>query len=188
MVFYRLMEAEYRTEIETTEHKYSDVKDNVWSTKAIATLSSGELLLGYGDGTFKPQGKMTRAEISKVIARFTDTIVLETQMPDIIDHWAEDYINTVENKGWVKGYEDGSFKPNELLTRAEFVTMVNSLLDRKVKKENILNGIKTFKDLESMKWYYEPMVEAINGHDYELERLKDGTEKWIKLVDTQYPD
>ncbi len=188
MVFYRLMEQEYRKEIETTNYNFTDVKPNTWSTKAIATLSNGGLLKGYPDGSFKPHGNMTRAEISKVIARFTDTKVLETEMTDIIGHWAEDYINTAQKEGWITGYGDGTFKPDKLLTRAEFVTMVNSLLDRKVKKENALPGLKQFKDLEENKWYYEQMIEAINGHLYEDKRLPDGSEKWTKLVDTQFPD
>ncbi len=188
MVFYRLMESEYREEIETTNHNFNDIKADVWSTKAIASLSKGELLKGYEDGSFRPNEKMTRAEVSKVIARFTDTIVLETQMPDIIGHWAEDYINTVQNQGWIKGYEDGNFKPNEYLTRAEFVTMMNSLLDRKLNKKNLSLDIKSFKDSKDTSWYYEQIIESTNGHKYEPKRKEDGSEVWIELVDTQYPD
>ncbi len=187
VVFYRLMEPEYRSEIETVSHTFTDLDKDRWSEKAIATLSKGEVLKGYTDGSFKPTNNMTRGEVAKAITRFADVKVLETEFPDIIGHWAEDYINTAGNEGWIKGYNDGTFKPNELLTRAEFVTMMNSLLDRKVKKVNALQGMKTFRDLPE-EWYYEQMIEAINGHNYDVNRLTDGTEKWTELVETEFPD
>lgn len=187
MVIYRLMEPEYRGEIETNNHNFTDIKKTSWSTRAVASLANGQILKGYEDQSFKPHANMTRAEIAKVIARFTDVKVFETQFPDIIGHWAEDYINTAQDAGWVQGYSDGGFKPNELLTRAEFVTMINSLLDRKVSKENALTNLKYFPDLTE-EWYYEQMIEAINGHNYEDKRLDDGSEVWTNLVDTNFPD
>ncbi len=187
MVIYRLMEPEYRNQIKTSSHNFIDMTDETWSTKAISTLTKGDILKGYSDGSFKPHANMTRAEISKVIARFTDTMVLETHFPDILGHWAENYINTLQKNGWIDGYETGEFKPNDLLTRAEFVTIMNNFLDRKVHKENTLSNLKQFKDLPE-EWYYTQMIEAINGHEYELDRLPDGTETWTKLVDTKFPD
>lgn len=89
----------------------------------------------------------------------------------------EDYINSVEAKGWIKGYNDGTFKPNNNITRGEYVTLMNNLLERKVKIENTLPGIKEFNDLNTNKWHYEQMIEALNGHEYK--RLEDNTGKWI---------
>ena len=97
-------------------------------------------------------------------------------------HWAEKDLMISINKGWLKGYEDGTLKPDREITRAEFVTLVNRILDRKVIEENILSEIREFKDLEKSKWYYEDIVEATNSHSYEEKRLKDNSEKWIDLI------
>jgi hypothetical protein len=79
----------------------------------------------------------------------------------------------------VDGYEDGTFKPNENITRAEFVTLVNNVLNRKVEKENILPDVLQFEDLDESKWYYEAMQEAVNSHKYE--RLENGYEEWTEI-------
>ncbi len=188
MVLYRLMAPEYRRELEYRENDFIDVDENRWSDKPISILAKAGMLTGYKDGSFKPTNEITRAELATMIAKLTDVIVLETKFEDIKGHWAEDYINSVQKTGWIQGYEDNTFRPNELIKRSEFVSIINNVLFRKVDKENILPDVKRFKDLEQNRWFYEGMVEAINGHDYELKRLDDSSEKWIKLIDTEYDD
>ncbi|MDF2950302.1 MAG: cell surface glycoprotein 2, partial [Sedimentibacter sp.] len=83
-------------------------------------------------------------------------------------------------KGWVKGYPDGSFKPDQYITRAEFVTLVNNILGRNVHKENILGNIKVFPDLTEDMWYYEAMVEAINSHINSWD--ENLNEVWIEII------
>lgn len=92
---------------------------------------------------------------------------------------AEQYILSAAAKGWVNGYTDGTFKPDQPITRAEFVTLVNNVLMRKVKAENILPDALQFPDLVKGKWYYEAMMEAINSHLYE--RDEDGYEIWTEI-------
>jgi len=92
---------------------------------------------------------------------------------------AEQYILSAAAKGWVNGYTDGTFKPDQPITRAEFVTLVNNVLMRKVKAENILLDALQFPDLVKGKWYYEAMMEAINSHLYE--RDEDGYEIWTEI-------
>ena len=105
---------------------------------------------------------------------------IDTSFKDVKGHWAEEYVGSAVKKGWIKGYPDGSFKPDQNITRAEFVTLVNSVLERKVSKENILDGIIKFPDLKEGKWYYLEMVEAINGHLYEKDS-NGQNEKWTRL-------
>lgn len=183
-VFFRLLEDSYRDKIRSNNAKYEDVELNRWSSKHIATLSNGKILQGYPGNIFRPQSTITRAEVAAIASRFDSLDVIEKRaFSDIRGHWAEQYINSAEAKGWVKGYSDGTFKPDNPITRAEFVTLVNNVLGRKVSKENILKGIKKFKDLDESEWYYEHMVEASNSHIYEKDRLSDGSEVWIDIID-----
>ena len=102
---------------------------------------------------------------------------------DVSGHWAEELINSAAQKGWVTGYPDGTFKPDQYITRAEFVTLVNNVLERRVKAEDILPEARQFPDLDKDAWYYEAMQEAINSHDYI--RKPDGYEEWTEIY---YPD
>ena len=179
-VFFRLLDPTYRETIRTTEEDYSDVAESRWSVKHIGTLSNGQVLTGYADGSFKPGTFMTKAELATVASRF-DALSEpgDVKFSDVSGHWAEKYILSAAAKGWVKGYEDGTFKPDQYITRAEFVTLVNNVLERRVHEENILPDAIQFKDLQKGKWYYEAMQEAINSHNYE--RAADSYEKWTEI-------
>ena len=179
-VFFRLLDPAYRETIRTTDENFSDVAESRWSAKHIGTLSNGQILTGYQDGNFKPGAYMTKAELAAVASRFDN---LSTPgaitFSDVSGHWAEKYILSAAEKGWVKGYEDGTFKPDQYVTRAEFVTLVNNVLNRKVHTENILSDALQFPDLEKGKWYYEAMQEAINSHNYD--RAEDSYEVWTEI-------
>ncbi|TFZ39953.1 VWA domain-containing protein [Soehngenia longivitae] len=183
-VFYRLLDPEYRSMVFSTEQNFLDVKATRWSNKHIATLVNAGVILGYEDGTFKPEKYITRAELAVIASRFDNLSPFESdKFSDIKGHWANKYINSAAEKGWVNGYEDGTFKPDNYISRAEFVTLVNQVLNRRVSKENILEDARQFPDLIEGKWYYEAMQEAINSHEFEW--LEDDTEKWTKIY---YPD
>lgn len=183
-VFYRLLDVKYRRNILTLTHRFTDVGKGRWSEKFIATLSNGSIINGYPDGSFRPGNYITRAELAVIASRFDRLVPVEyDKFIDTKGHWAKDYINSAWAKGWVNGYPDGTFKPNQYITRAEFVTMVNNVLDRRVKKEHILPNSRIYPDLSESEWYYEAMMEAINSHHYE--RLEDGYEKWTELY---YPE
>ncbi|MFA7533614.1 MAG: S-layer homology domain-containing protein [Tissierellaceae bacterium] len=179
-VFYRLLDDDYRQSILTTKQKFPDVKSSRWSAKHISTLANGNIVSGYPDGNFRPGGHITRAELATISSKF-DKLSTDSgdSFADISSHWANKYINSAAKKGWVKGYPDGTFRPDQYITRAEFVTLVNSVLARRVKKENILPGIREFPDLSPNMWHYENMVEAINSHTYI--RLEDSYEEWIEI-------
>ncbi|MGI5892769.1 MAG: S-layer homology domain-containing protein, partial [Bacillota bacterium] len=178
-VFFRLLDPTYRETIRTTEHDFRDVAGNKWSLKHIATLANGDIITGYL-GSFRPEEFITRAELATIASRFDKLETLETgKFSDVSGHWAEKYINSAAQKGWVNGYLDGTFKPDQYITRSEFVILVNNVLDRRVHTEHILPDAKQFPDLVKGKWYYEAMQEAINSHKYE--KLDDGFEKWTEI-------
>ena len=183
-VFYRLLDPEYRDRIRTEKHEFSDVASARWSNKHIATLAKVGIVTGYTDGTFKPGNYITRAEVATIASRFDKLSPFESdKFSDIAGHWANKYINSAEKKGWIKGYSDGTFKPDQYITRAEFVTLVNNVLERRVKIGDILPVARQFPDLPKNEWYYEAMQESINSHHYI--RLENGYEEWLEIY---YPD
>ncbi len=179
-VFYRLLDSTYRDTIKTTDSGFSDVSHKRWSAKHIGTLAKGDIISGYPDGTFKPGSFITRAELAAIASRFDKLSTVQiNKFSDISGHWASKYINSAAEKGWVSGYSDGTFKPNQYITRAEFVTLVNNVLKRNVNEEGILSNAKKFPDLTKNKWYYEDMEEAMNSHNYQLS--PDNVETWTEI-------
>ncbi|MGI6468397.1 MAG: S-layer homology domain-containing protein [Syntrophomonadaceae bacterium] len=183
-VFYRLLDETYRDSVKTDVNNFLDVEADRWSNIQISTLAAIGVITGYPDGTFRPSNSITRAELATIASKFDKlSPFVADNFSDITGHWANQYINSAAQKGWVKGYEDGTFRPEQPITRAEFVTLVNNVLGRKVLKENILPDAKTFPDLSPNAWYYEAMMEAINGHYYEREN-PDDYEVWTELYET----
>lgn len=183
-VFYRLLTDESRNALMTTSNNFPDVASSRWSNRHISTLVNGGIIQGYNDGTFKPGSSITRAELATIASRFDNlSPFVADRFSDISGHWANEYINSAADKGWVNGYPDGTFRPNQAITRAEFVTLVNAVLERRVHAENILEDARVFPDLSESAWYYEAMQEAINSHTYV--RLEDGYEEWIEIY---YPE
>ena len=179
-VFYRLLESNYRVSILTQVENFPDIDSYRWSLRHIATLANGSIINGYPDGSFRPSKFITRAELATIASKFDKLTPSQNNIfSDIEGHWANKYINSATTKGWVKGYPDGTFKPDQYVTRAEFVTLVNNVLERRVHKEYILPEAKVFPDLLDTMWYYEAMQDAINSHLYI--RLEDSYENWIEI-------
>lgn len=179
-VFYRLLESQYRMSMLTLVEDFPDIDSSRWSIRHIATLANGKIIEGYPDNSFRPSNYITRAELATIASKF-DRLTPSTNnmFSDIEGHWANKYINSAATKGWVSGYLDGTFKPDQYITRAEFVTLVNNVLERMVRKENILPEARKFPDLPDTMWYYEAMEEAVNSHLYI--RLEDRSESWIEI-------
>ena len=182
-VFYRLLTPGYRNSIKTNSHSFLDIETGRWSGKHIRTLSSARIIEGYPDETFRPANNITRAELATIASRFDKLSPFTgNNFTDIAGHWGNRYINSAARKGWVNGYPDGTFKPDQHITRAEFMTLVNNVLDRRVHQKDILSEARQFPDLSKDAWYYEEVQEAINSHHYK--RLPDTFEEWI---DIYYP-
>lgn len=168
----------------TNETSYGDVNASDWYAKHIAYISDKKVMEGYEDGNFNPEAEITRAEYATVIARLRSLKEVETTFEDAKGHWASGYIGAVAKEKWIEGYPDGTFKPEETISREEVATMTNKMLDRKVDEKGIGDlTIEKFTDLEHGSWSYYDMVEASNSHEY-VRREKDSiVENWKKILD-----
>ena len=186
-IFFRLLTDETREANMTKSNGYNDVKDGDWFCCAVSTLSKMGIIKGYEDGSFKPNDPISRAEFAAIAARFDpDGDKTPATFADITSHWAKDEISIAANHGWIKGYEDGSFKPDQKITRAETMTLVNRVLNRLPEaKDDLHKDMKTWVDnMDETAWYYLAVQEATNSHYF---KNKTGTkfEQWTDLRDTR---
>lgn len=181
-IFYRLLDSEVRDEAYTTEGPFADVPEDSWFNSSVNTLASLGILAGRTETSFAPNDTITRAEFAAICARFDQReLELEQSFSDIAGHWAAEEICRAAELGWVNGYPDGSFRPDETITRAEAVTMVNHVLQRLPGQESdLLEGMRTWPDNQPDAWYYLAIQEATNSHTYS--RRDDDTEQWLELL------
>ena len=184
-IFFRLLTDESREAYWSKTNDFSDVSLQDWYNNAISTMVSAGIVNGYEDGTFKPNAEITRAEFAAIAARFDSSEYSgEDQFSDISGHWASEYINRAAERGWISGYEDGTFKPDQSITRAEAMTLVNNVLNRHVQPEYMLDNMVTWSDNTEDQWYYSAIQEATNSHTYE--RLEDGiNERWLEITENR---
>ena len=186
-IFFRLLTDETREANMTKSNSYNDMKDGAWYTCAVSTLSKMGIIKGYEDGSFKPDASISRAEFAAIAARFDpDGDTTPATFSDVSSHWAKDEISIAANHGWIKGYEDGSFKPDQKITRAETMTLVNRVLKRLPEtKDDLHKDMKTWPDNQNESaWFYLAVQEATNSHYQKLK--KDGThETWESMRETR---
>lgn len=165
-IFFRLMTDAYRSENWATSNNYSDVNVGQWFNNAVSTGTTAGILTGYEDGTFLPEQMITRAEFATMAVRFLSGDAAPiVSFNDIDGHWAADNILKAAAVGWINGYEDGSFRPDQPITRAETATLVNRMLNRDP-KGGMLDDMVKWPDNPEDAWYYSAIQEATNGHDY----------------------
>jgi hypothetical protein len=180
MIFYRLLNDESRENLLSEANTFSDMDSQSWSNRAVSTLFNANIIKGYPDGTFRPQAQITRAEFATIAAKFDNLELGQiSKFTDIAGHWAEEYITSSEIKGWIKGYPDLTFKPDEYITRAEAMTLINNVLGRIVRVENIHSDAILWTDVKETDWYYTVIIEATNSHDYVTD--ENGDEIWTGL-------
>ena len=187
-IFFRLLTEEVRTANSTQSNSLSDVSRGQWFNHAISTLSSMGIVKGNPDGTFDPDAPITRAEFAAIAARFDDKNTNTTSnFSDIASHWAKDEIGVAANKGWINGYPDSTFRPDQYITRAEAMTLVNRVLNRLPEKsEDLLDDMIKWPDnADASVWYYLAVQEATNSHDYSDKSDADKYEKWTKIRDAR---
>ncbi|MBR5329771.1 MAG: S-layer homology domain-containing protein [Firmicutes bacterium] len=185
--FFRMLTDESRAQYWSKTNNFSDVEESAWYNNAISTLANAGILNGYVDGTFNPNGKITRAELAVIAVRFLHAEEVyegEDHFSDIADHWAQHEINIAAEKGLFEGYPDGAFSPDQAITRAEAVSVVNRSLERKPHKDHFLPDMAVWPDnMDTSKWYYEDMQEATNSHSYEMRgEGADIYEVWIEIL------
>ena len=184
-IFFRLLTDESRNEFWSQTNNYSDVSEDAWYNNAVSTLSNAGILDGYEDGTFKPDGNITRAEFATIAVRFFEATYDGGDLfSDIAGHWAQDYINEAANAGIVDGYPDGTFGPQKLITRAEAMTMVNRTIDRHPHEDHLLDDMIVWPDNPETAWYYEQVQEATNSHEYTMntDDEQNPYEIWTELL------
>lgn len=183
-IFFRMLTDQSRSAIWSQTNGYSDVAKEQWFNNAVSTLSNGEILTGYEDGSFRPNRSISRAEFATMAVRFfSSKYEGEDLFPDIDKHWAQQYINAAANQGIINGYEDGTFRPDRPITRAEAMTIVNRVLERHPDKDHLLSSMLQWPDnSDQTKWYYADVQEATNSHDYTMDTKKDTFETWKKLL------
>lgn len=189
-IFFRLLTEESRAANWSTSNSYWDMDGTEYYYNPVSTATKAGLIQGYTDGSFGGGNRITRAEMATIAARFlSEPYSGENLFTDIDGHWAAEYINRAAKAGWFKITDDngnsvGNFRPDDYITRAEVVVMINRMLGRKPDRDHLLPDMKTWPDnvdTPATAWYYLDMQEASNSHDYTQDDAKP-FETWVKLI------
>ncbi|MGI6744010.1 MAG: DUF5979 domain-containing protein [Eubacteriales bacterium] len=181
-IFFRLLKEDIRIANMTRENDFTDVNPGDWYNTAISTMAALGIVKGYPDGTFGPNDSITRAEFAAIAARFDNSSHdILANFTDISGHWSEIEVSKAAANGWVSGYTDNSFKPDQNITRCEAMALVNRVLNRNPETPADLldDMIKWPDNMDTSKWYYLDVQEATNSHDYI--RKINNTERWTKI-------
>lgn len=180
-IFFRLLKDSVRDGNLLTSNTYTDVPDDYWANTAISTMTGLGIVQGRSTTTFDPKAPITRAQFAAICARFdTGKSNGEQTFSDIKGHWAKAYIERAAELGWISGFQDGTFRPDAYITRAQAVTMINRMLNRVPEDpSDLLPGMNVWPDCGPGDWFYLAIQEATNSHDY---RHKAGSyETWTGL-------
>ena len=155
---------------QTYSNTFSDVAKSHWAANYIGYMQQFGIITGYADGSFRPDASVTRAEFAAIASRFEKLTEGTKSFSDVPgSHWAAKYINFAATRGWVNGYADGTFRPNNFITRAEVAAVTCRLLERNADQSYIrshLSELRAFTDVSESHWAYWYTMEAANGHDY----------------------
>ena len=162
---------------------FTDVASDAWYAEAVNTLASLGMITGVGDNRYEPDRSITRAEFTAIAMRFAD---LETGGDNIFSDvaenaWYYDYVVGSIQYGWITGYPDGTFRPENTITRAEVTTIVNRMLGRSADRTFIVehaDELRSFNDVTTSHWSYYAVMEATNAHNFTKD---NGVETWNEL-------
>lgn len=178
-MLYRLLTESRRNETQTASNSFSDVSADDWYNESVSTMENGKYITGYPDGTFGGNKNITRAEFVAILVRFIGVQNEDCSFTDVSrDYWAYGCIATATKAGWIAGYTDGTFKPEQPITRAEAMTIINRVLNRGVNEKSELMNFRVWPDNEPSAWYYYEVIEASNEHEYTGSRP---SENWTSL-------
>lgn len=179
-IFFRLLTDDTRQRNWSSENHFSDVSADKWYNNAVSTLCHMGVLGGYSDGTFRPNAPITRAEFAKIAVSFAQINGFSEYgyFTDVdSSDWYAPYVDAAKSVGLIEGYSDGSFKPENKITRAEACTIVNRVLGRKPSKNNMkISDRINWPDCTTDDWFYEAIMEATNSHTYQMGKR---AETWI---------
>ena len=181
-LFFRLLKDEIRDENLSDTNTFADVTEEMWCNKAISTMALLGIVKGRTAACFDPNAPITRAEFAAICARFDQSDVIgRSTFTDIDNHWAKEEIERAAALGWVWSNTDGTFRPQDYITRAEAMTMINRMLQRVPESaEDLLPDMITWPDNNPNDWYYLAVQEATNSHDFT--RKISGYETWTALT------
>jgi len=189
-IFYRLLNEPVRVQYHTTVNSFADVSEGDWYNDVVSTMAAMGVVGGYPDGKYHPNAPITRAEFAAIATRFDRfDHIQHTSFTDISDHWAQQNIAAAAVNGWVAGYEDSTFRPDQYITRAEVIAIINRVLMRLPQSNHdLLDGMITWSDNADVTvWYYTAVQEATNSHEY-VYKNKDSKvvyETWTRLTNEQ---
>ena len=176
-IFARLLADKNGDTISTAANtKFTDIPAHAWYSGYVKYLNNNGVTYGKSGNTFAPDDAITRAEFTTLAVRFFDVYgdgnkdIMEQykDFGDVSDgYWAAEYIKAAAKSGWINGYEDGSFRADRNISRAEVVTIVNRLLDREADESYIADNLRklnTFSDMSGKHWAYYAVMEAANAH------------------------
>ena len=171
-IFFRLLTDDARQRNWSSENNFSDVSADKWYNNAVSTLCHIGVLGGYSDGTFRPNAPITRAEFAKIAVSFSQAngSAVYSYFTDVkTTDWFAPYVTAAKDSSLIEGYSDGSFKPENRITRAEACTIVNRVLGRKPSKNHMkISGRIDWPDCTTADWFYEAIMEATNSHTYQM--------------------
>lgn len=171
-IFFRLLTDDARQRNWSSENNFSDVSADKWYNNAVSTLCHMGVLGGYSDGTFRPNAPITRAEFAKIAVSFSQAngSAVYSYFTDVkTTDWFAPYVTAAKDSGLIEGYSDGSFKPENRITRAEACAIVNRVLGRKPSKNHMkISGRIDWPDCTTADWFYEAIMEATNSHTYQM--------------------
>ena len=166
-MLYRLLNVDLRDDIFTVTNTFGDVDRGAWYNKAVSSMANGGYIGGYSDGTFGGDRYITRAQFVAILMRAVGDRTGTASFTDVpASHWAARYIAAAADAGWIGGYSDGSFRPDQYITRAQVAAILNRMLHRGVNGESTLTAVRSFPDNQPGAWYYYEIVEASTVHDH----------------------
>lgn len=144
----RIIETKYLTVILLPS--FVDVPEDNPLRNVIGSLAARGYVSGFSDGSFRPGGAVSRAELTALLTRIktSEEVTVPSRSPfkDVSrKHWASRYIAFAVKAGWMRGYQDGTFKPSNKLSRAEAVSILSK-----------------FAGLEEPKYVYEKPFPDVN--------------------------
>ena len=179
--------AERKSEnISNSKSSFTDVSAKEWYNSYISYLEKYDIINGYSDGSFRPDEQITRAEFVAMCTRFYQMFDnVSSSKKNIFNdvensHWASGYIYAAVAIEWIKGYADGTFRPDNNITRAEVVTIVNRVTDRSADTEYVnknMSAMNKFTDIKDKSyWAFYDIIEASNTH---MVIVNTDVEAWV---------
>ena len=148
-------------------NSFKDVNASDWYSSYVGFNNKKQVMVGYSDGTFRPNKELTRAEAAKALTNMfsinnnNNVNIASTFNNELNGKWYEYSMKKLINAGLLKGYPDGTIRPNDPITRAEIVALINRETNRDMTNNFIKNANIKVNDVSKDKWYYNDIVSAM---------------------------